>query len=78
MRLLRFTGLTDPMLDQAQLSREQVAAHMLPPDSEPFDALAYRRVTGDLILDVAVPVFVHGLYIGAVVGGGLAVEVVKG
>ena len=78
MRLLRFTGLTDPMLDQAQLSREQVAAHMLPPDSEPFDALAYRRVTGDLILDVAVPVFVHGLYIGAVVGGGLAVELVKG
>lgn len=77
MRLLRFTGLSDPSLDRPRLTRTDVQSLMLPPDSGAFDVLAYRRVTGDLMLDVSVPVYVHGLYIGAIIGGGLATQLIS-
>jgi hypothetical protein len=72
MSLLRHAGLADARLDQRQLLAEEVADCMLPRDSQPFDVLTYRRVTGDLMLDVAVPIYACGLYVGALIGGGPA------
>ncbi|AUW94060.1 hypothetical protein BXT84_08940 [Sulfobacillus thermotolerans] len=70
MSLVRHAGLIDDLLDQRRLTAQDIRSHMLPPDSHPFDVLTYRRVTGDLMLDIAVPVYLHNLYVGALVGGG--------
>ncbi len=77
MSLLRSTGLTDPAWDRPRLSSKDVKTRMLPPYSKPFDVLAYRRVTGDLMLDVSVPVYMHGIYVGAIVGGGRAMDLIS-
>lgn len=77
MSLLRQAGLADPLLDRPTLNRADIEPVMWPPATEPFDVLAYRRVTGDLMLDVAVPVYFHGLYIGALVGGGPVTALLK-
>lgn len=72
MSLLRHAGLANPPSGRPTLTRTEIESAMWPITSEPFDMLAYRRVTGDLMLDVAVPVYTHGIYLGALLGGGLA------
>ncbi len=75
--LLRNTGLSKPMLNKPTLSREEIQSLMWPIDTNPFDVLGYRRVTGDLMLDVAVPVYAHGLYLGIILGGGPALALLQ-
>lgn len=77
MSLLRHAGLSHPPMNRPTLSRSEVLSLMWPPTTEPFDMLAYRRVTGDLMLDVAVPVYAHGLYLGALIGGGPVARILQ-
>lgn len=62
-------GLSSMGQPGSLLTLRDVQQMSLPEDKKPFRISSYVRITGELFLEVAVPVYAYGIVIGSVVGG---------